>query len=64
MKEVRRRGKGKKGALRLISIRVPTIVWEYYSSSPLPTTKIRHTLEEHVKKELDKVNICGNVPSQ
>jgi hypothetical protein len=62
--EVRRRGKGKKGALVQISMRVPTYVWEYFMQFNYPSVETRRVLEEHVKKELDKVNTYDNVPPQ
>ena len=64
MSEVRRRGKGKKGALHHVTLRIPAYVWAYYEQSPSPSVKMRQVLEEYVKKELDKVNACDNVPPQ
>ena len=62
MEGVRRRGKSKKGALVHVSIRIPASVWEYFKQFDSPTVEIRRGLEEYVKKELDKVNSCDNVP--
>jgi hypothetical protein len=64
MSEVKRRGKSKKGALVHVSMRVPAYVWEYFIQFNSPSVETRRVLEEHVKKELDKVNTYDNVPPQ
>ncbi len=64
MNTVRRRGKSKKGAMVHMSIRLPRMVVDYYGQSKSPTVEMRRVLEEYVKKELDKVNQCDNVPPQ
>lgn len=64
MSGVRRRGKSKNGAMVHVGLRLPRTISDYFKQAVCPSVEMRRVLEEYVKKELDKVNVCDNVSPQ